>query len=90
MNKEEYDESLRGAIYRDPINKVCYITSNNLAYILSKELGRAVSIKQVSSELHKSGVLIEDSDKYSVKFLSRRHYKIDCQILHDVCKAISG
>lgn len=88
LTKKTYDESRRGAVYWDRLNNVCYITSNNLAYILSKELGRAISIKQVSSELHKSGVLIEDSDKYSVKFLSRRHYKIDCQILHDVCEAI--
>ncbi|GEM_PF-3255671 len=90
VNREQYDENKIGSVYWDMGKNVCYVTSNNLADILRKRIGHAVSVKKVSEELHDYGVLIEDTDKRSVKFRSRRHYLIDYQSLKNACAALRG
>ena len=87
---KQYDENRIGSAYWDISKNVCYITSNNLADILRKRMGHAVSVRKVSEELHDFGVLIEDKDKRSVKFRQRRHYLIDYMALKNVCSYLAG
>lgn len=71
------------ALY-DKVENRLLITSNALQTALMKRLKVPVSIKKVSDELHDSGILIEDLDKRSIKYRSRRHYSIDVDMLKRV------
>lgn len=86
--KASYEDMKNDQALLLPYDKKFYITSNTLQYALMTKLKKPVSIRKVSDELHDAGILIEDLDKRSVKFNSRRHYLIDTEMLEYVCKSI--
>ena len=51
-------------------------------------IGHPVSLRKVSDELHDAGVLVEDIDKRSKKFMSRRHYVIAVDALDRYCEVL--
>lgn len=65
-----------------------YITGNALQTCLMNHIGYPVSLRKVSDELHDAGVLIEDIDKRSKKFMSRRHYVIAVDALSRYCEVL--
>lgn len=62
------------------------IKGEDLINVLMKRVGRPVSLKKVSDQLHKEGILDEDSDKRTKKVASRRHYVINIAMLENYCK----
>ena len=62
------------------------IKGEYLINVLMKRVGRPVSLKKVSDQLHKEGILDEDSDKRTKKVASRRHYVINIAMLENYCK----
>ena len=62
------------------------IKGDVLISVLMKRVGRPVSLKKVSDQLHKEGILDEDSDKRTKKVASRRHYVINIAMLENYCK----
>lgn len=65
-----------------------YITGNALQACLMNHIGYPVSLRKVSDELHDAGVLVEDIDKRSKKFMSRRHYVIAVDALDRYCEVL--
>lgn len=65
-----------------------YITGNALQTCLMNHIGHPVSLRKVSDELHDAGVLVEDIDKRSKKFMSRRHYVIAVDALDRYCEVL--
>ena len=62
------------------------IKGDDLINVLMKRVGRPVSLKKVSDQLHKEGILDEDSDKRTKKVASRRHYVINIAMLENYCR----
>ena len=62
------------------------IKGDVLISVLMKRVGRPVSLKKVSDQLHKEGILDEDSDKRTKKVASRRHYVINIAMLENYCR----
>lgn len=68
----------------------CFIlTRQALQKCLMSRLGKPVSMKKVSDELHDAGVLIEDVDKRTRKYHNVRHYFLDIKALERYCKVVA-
>lgn len=66
------------------------IKGEDLINVLMKRVGRPVSLKKVSDQLHKEGILDEDSDKRTKKVASRRHYVINIAMLENYCRFLKA
>lgn len=66
------------------------IKGDDLVNVLMKRVGRPVSLKKVSDQLHKEGILDEDSDKRTKKVASRRHYVINIAMLENYCRFLKA
>lgn len=87
MNKKLYDYNKHEAYYDVRCNLYC-ITSENLVYIMTRRLKRAVGILEISRHLHEYCLLVEDSDSWQGKTKKKRHYKISVEMLENICRYI--
>ncbi|HBI61801.1 MAG TPA: hypothetical protein DDY31_11430 [Lachnospiraceae bacterium] len=86
MAKAQYSAETNDQAFFD--GEYFYITRNALQTCLMNHTGYPVSMRKVSDDLHDAGVLIEDIDKRSKKFMNRRHYIISVDILSRYCEAL--
>ena len=67
----------------------CFIlTRQALQKCLMSRLGKPVSMKKVSDDLHDAGVLLEDVDRRTRKYHNVRHYFLDIKTLERYCKVV--
>lgn len=66
-----------------------YITGNALLACMRNHIGYpSIRLHDVSSQLHDAGVLMEDTDKRTKKFLTCRHYVIALDALKQYCEML--
>lgn len=86
MVRAQYSDQTGNQAFLD--GNYFYITGNALQACLMNHIGYPVSLCKVSDELHDAGVLVEDIDKRSKKFMSRRHYVIAVDALDRYCEVL--
>lgn len=86
MVRAQYSDQTGNQAFLD--DNYFYITGNALQACLMNHIGYPVSLRKVSDELHDAGVLVEDIDKRSKKFMSRRHYVIAVDALDRYCEVL--
>jgi hypothetical protein len=90
--KSKYNEESGTAAYRDTNleHDFLYITKNSLQRAFTKRGGKIVSMKKLSDEFHDAGILVEDIDKRTKKFLAKRHYVINVRTLREIVNILEG
>lgn len=66
-----------------------WLTSQALQKCLMSRLGKPVSLKKVSNDLHDYGILIEDTDSRQRKYQGKRHYCLDIRAMERYCNTLS-
>jgi hypothetical protein len=90
--KSEYMNGMDATAYREKTleHDFFFITRASLQIAFTKYLGKPISLKKLSDEFHDSGILVEDVDKRTKKFLERRHYVINVNALAVIIKTLEG